>query len=121
MISKKKTTKPLKMTEVTTREHSVSSALVFKWHRRFSDSQCSLEEQEGRGRKKKKLRLDDSDVNPRCAGLRQTSDDQGTGAAVRHGLWYHTSGTDGTFANVEDNSELKFYYTAVHVSNGITS
>ena len=70
------------MTEVTTREHSVSSALVFKLHRRFSDGQDSLEEQEGRGRKKKNVRRDDSDVNSRCAGLRQTTDDQGTGAAV---------------------------------------
>ena len=42
------------MNEVTTRENSVSNALVFKWHCRFSDGQDSLEEQEGRGRKKKK-------------------------------------------------------------------
>ena len=53
MISQKTPTKTQKMTELTTREHSVSSALVFKSHRRFSDGQDSLEEQEGRRRKKK--------------------------------------------------------------------
>ena len=59
----------------------MSSALVFKSHRRFSDDQYSLEEQEGRGRKKKVWR-DNSDVNPRCASRRQTTDDQGTDGAV---------------------------------------
>ena len=43
-----------KNTALTTREHSVSRALVFKWHRRFSDGQDSLEEQKGHGRKGKK-------------------------------------------------------------------
>ena len=55
---------------------------MFKWHRRFSDGNGSLEEQEGRGRKKKIVWRDDSDVNPQCTGLRQTTDDLGTGAAI---------------------------------------
>ena len=46
-------TQTLKMIEQTIREHLVSRALVFKWHRRFADDQNSLEEQEvAPGRKK---------------------------------------------------------------------
>ena len=46
-------TQTLKMIEQTKREHLVSRALVFKWHRRFADDQNSLEEQEvAPGRKK---------------------------------------------------------------------
>ena len=58
----------------------MSSALVFKLHRRFPDGQDRLEEQEGRGRKKHNEWRDDGDVNVLCAGLRQTTDDRGTGA-----------------------------------------
>ena len=52
------------MTDQTTREHLVNKALVFKWHRRFADSQDSLEEQEGRAGKKETVWRDDIDVNP---------------------------------------------------------
>ena len=45
-------TQMLKMIEQTKREHLVSRALVFKWHRRFADGQNSQEEQEGRAGKK---------------------------------------------------------------------
>ena len=45
-------TQTLKMIEQTKRERLVSRALVFKWHRRFANGQDSLEEQDGRGRKK---------------------------------------------------------------------
>ena len=57
-------TQTLKMIEQTKREHLVSRALVFKWHRRFTDGQSSLEEQEGRAGKKETVLPDDSDVNP---------------------------------------------------------
>ena len=54
--------------------------LCFKWHHRFPDGQDRLEEQEGRGRKKNNEWRDDGDVL--CAGLRETTDDRGTGAVV---------------------------------------
>ena len=54
----------LKMIEETKREPLVSRELVFKWHRRFADSQDSLEEQEVRAGKKETVVRDDIDVNP---------------------------------------------------------
>ena len=47
----------LKMIEQTKREHLVSRALVFKWQRRFTDGQNSLEEQEGRAGKKETVSM----------------------------------------------------------------
>ena len=62
------------MTEVATKEHSVSSVLVFKWHCRFSDGQDSLEEQEGCGRKKKMYGATIvTSIHNVLAGLRQTT------------------------------------------------
>ena len=52
-LSRKNTNQDSKMSLVIKREHSVSSALVFKWNRLFSDDQDSLKEQECRGRKTK--------------------------------------------------------------------
>lgn len=46
-------TETLKMIDSTQRKHSVSRALVFKWHQRFSNGQESVEDGTGRGRKKK--------------------------------------------------------------------
>ena len=60
-------TQTLKMIEQMKREHLVSRALVFKWHRRFAVGQDSLEEQEGRASKKDTLWRDDSDVSPLSA------------------------------------------------------
>ena len=57
-------TPTLKMIQQTKREPLVSRELVFKWHRRFADSQDSLEEQEGRAGKKETVWRDDSDVSP---------------------------------------------------------
>ena len=45
-------TQTMKMIEQTKGEHLVSRALVFKLHRRFTDGQNSLEEQEGHAGKK---------------------------------------------------------------------
>ena len=45
-------TQTLKMIEQTKKEHLVSRALVFEWHRRFADGHNSLEKQEGRAVKK---------------------------------------------------------------------
>ena len=45
-------TQMLKMIVQTKREQLVSIALVFKWHRRFTDGQKSLEDQDGRAGKK---------------------------------------------------------------------
>ena len=56
-------TQTLKMIEQTKTEPLVSRELVFKWHRRFADSQYSIEH-EGRARKKETVWRDDSDVNP---------------------------------------------------------
>ena len=57
-------TQTLKIIEQTKREPLVSRELVFKWHRRFADSQDNLEEQEDRAGKKETVWRNDSDVNP---------------------------------------------------------
>ena len=57
-------TQTLKMIEQMKREPLVSRELVFKWHRRFADSQDSLEEQEGHAGKKETVLRDVIDVNP---------------------------------------------------------
>ena len=60
----------LKMIEQTKREPLMSRELVFKCHRRFADSQDSLEEQEGRAGKKETVWHDDSDVRKALAADR---------------------------------------------------
>ena len=60
----KSPTQKLKMIEQTKREHLVSRTLVFKWYHTFADGRDSLEEHEGRARKKETVWRDDSDVNP---------------------------------------------------------
>ena len=61
---RKTPTQTVKMIWQTEREHLVSRALVFKWHRRFADGQNSLEKREGRAGKKETVGRDGSDVNP---------------------------------------------------------
>ncbi|XP_052806297.1 protein GVQW3-like [Mya arenaria] len=46
-------TQTYKMIQTTSVKNSVSRSLVFEWHRRFRDGRESLEDDEGRGRKKK--------------------------------------------------------------------
>ena len=52
------------MIEITKREHLVSRALVFKWHRRFANGKDILEEQECCAGKEETVWRYDSDVNP---------------------------------------------------------
>lgn len=45
-------TETLKMMHTTTRHKDVKRALVFKWHKRFSDGRSSIDDDRGRGRKR---------------------------------------------------------------------
>lgn len=48
----KSPTDTLKLIKQANRKSAVGRSFVFKWHRRFTNGQVSLEEEEGRGRKK---------------------------------------------------------------------
>ena len=89
--------------------------------RRFSDGQCSLEEQEGRGRKKTTygativMSIHDVLVSDRRPTIRELVQRLDMGYGTIHRVPTEILEISKIILS------LKFYYTAVHVPNGITS